>query len=238
MGKVVNRRCTLCEAHRGIRVEVEGGGAHHGAPRGVRPEGAAECRVEPARRDRTVDRAVPLHRNEGKGTAEPDSGASQMLGAALPAFRRGEDWPASVRLVFGAMFAFGAAEPAYTQLGAIEVFAGGAGTARPCDRRPRGAVGARLPAGAADAPNRRRGDRRGDLRADLRPGARQGPGEPAGDRAAGDLRDALPFIGAEAAARRRTAGARPPTAGALWVSLRSAGKSQLAGRSPERDSNS
>ncbi len=54
-----------------------------------------------------------------------DSGSSQMLAAILPAFRRGSDWPDSVRRAYAAMFAFAAAEPAYTQLGAVEVFAAG-----------------------------------------------------------------------------------------------------------------
>ena len=57
--------------------------------------------------------------------AAADSGSSQMLAATLPAFRRAQDWPHAVRGAFGAMFAFCAAEPAYTRLGAIDVYAAG-----------------------------------------------------------------------------------------------------------------
>jgi AcrR family transcriptional regulator len=57
--------------------------------------------------------------------AAVDSGAAQMLAATLPAFRRGGEWPTAVRRAFGSMFAFGPAEPAYTQLGAVEVFGAG-----------------------------------------------------------------------------------------------------------------
>jgi AcrR family transcriptional regulator len=57
--------------------------------------------------------------------AAADSGSSQMLAATLPAFRRAPDWAHAVRGAFGAMFAFCAAEPAYTTLGAIDVYAAG-----------------------------------------------------------------------------------------------------------------
>ena len=57
--------------------------------------------------------------------AAADSGSSQMLAATLPAFRRAPDWPHAVRGAFGAMFAFCAAEPDYTTLGAIDVYAAG-----------------------------------------------------------------------------------------------------------------
>jgi len=57
--------------------------------------------------------------------AAVDSGSAQMLATTLPAFRRAPDWPHAVRGAFGAMFAFCAAEPEYTRLGAIEVYAAG-----------------------------------------------------------------------------------------------------------------
>jgi hypothetical protein len=55
--------------------------------------------------------------------AAVDSGSSQMLATTLPAFRRASDWPTAVRGAFGAMFAFCAAEPEYTTLGAVDVYA-------------------------------------------------------------------------------------------------------------------
>jgi AcrR family transcriptional regulator len=55
--------------------------------------------------------------------AAVDSGSAQMLATTLPAFRRAADWPHAVRGAFGAMFAFCAAEPEYTTLGAIDVYA-------------------------------------------------------------------------------------------------------------------
>lgn len=57
--------------------------------------------------------------------AAVDSGSAQMLAATLPAFRRAPDWPNAVRGAFGAMFAFCAAEPEYTTLGAVDVYAAG-----------------------------------------------------------------------------------------------------------------
>lgn len=57
--------------------------------------------------------------------AAVDSGSAQMLATTLPAFRRAPDWPHAVRGAFGAMFAFCAAEPAYTTLGAVDVYAAG-----------------------------------------------------------------------------------------------------------------
>jgi AcrR family transcriptional regulator len=54
-----------------------------------------------------------------------DSGSSQMLATTLPAFRRAVDWPHAVRGAFAAMLAFCAAEPAYTRLGAVDVYAAG-----------------------------------------------------------------------------------------------------------------
>jgi AcrR family transcriptional regulator len=57
--------------------------------------------------------------------AAVDSGSAQMLATTLPAFRRAGDWPNAVRGAFGAMFAFCAAEPDFTKLGAIDVYAAG-----------------------------------------------------------------------------------------------------------------
>lgn len=57
--------------------------------------------------------------------AAVDSGSAQMLATTLPAFRRAPDWPNAVRGAFGAMFAFAAAEPEYTTLGAVDVYAAG-----------------------------------------------------------------------------------------------------------------
>jgi hypothetical protein len=48
-----------------------------------------------------------------------------MLATTLPAFRRASDWPSAVRGGLGAMFAFCAAEPDFTKLGAIDVYAAG-----------------------------------------------------------------------------------------------------------------
>lgn len=57
--------------------------------------------------------------------AAVDSGSAQMLATTLPAFRRANDWAHAVRGAFGAMFAFCAAEPDFTKLGAIDVYAAG-----------------------------------------------------------------------------------------------------------------
>jgi AcrR family transcriptional regulator len=57
--------------------------------------------------------------------AAVDSGSAQMLASTLPAFRRSSDWPHQVRGAFGSMFAFCAAEPEYTTLGAVDVYAAG-----------------------------------------------------------------------------------------------------------------
>lgn len=54
-----------------------------------------------------------------------DSGAAQMLAAALPAFRAGGGWPRSVRYALEAMLRFAAEEPEYGRLGAVEVYAAG-----------------------------------------------------------------------------------------------------------------
>jgi AcrR family transcriptional regulator len=54
-----------------------------------------------------------------------DSGSAQMLAAALPAFRRGGDWPRAVRDTQQAMLHFAAEEPEYGRLGAVEMYGAG-----------------------------------------------------------------------------------------------------------------
>jgi AcrR family transcriptional regulator len=54
-----------------------------------------------------------------------DSGSAKMLGSTLPAFRRAPDWQHAVRGAYEAMFAFGVAEPEYSRLGAVEMYAAG-----------------------------------------------------------------------------------------------------------------
>ena len=81
----------------------------------------------------TVERARTSQRTfyesfsdkEAAMVAALDSGAAQMLAAALPAFRRAGDWPQSVRDALEAMFGFAAAEPEYGRLGAVEMYAAG-----------------------------------------------------------------------------------------------------------------
>jgi AcrR family transcriptional regulator len=52
-----------------------------------------------------------------------DQGSSLMLASVLPAFRRAGDWEHGVRSALAAMFAFGAVEPEYARLGAVEIYA-------------------------------------------------------------------------------------------------------------------
>jgi AcrR family transcriptional regulator len=54
-----------------------------------------------------------------------DSGSAQMLAAALPAFRRGGDWPEAVHDTQEAMLHFAAEEPEYGRLGAVEMYGAG-----------------------------------------------------------------------------------------------------------------
>ena len=54
-----------------------------------------------------------------------DSGSAQMLAAALPAFRRGGDWPQAVHDTQEAMLHFAAEEPEYGRLGAVEMYGAG-----------------------------------------------------------------------------------------------------------------
>ncbi len=82
-----------------------------------------------------------------------DSGSAQMLATILPAFRRAPDWQDAVRIAYEAMFAFAAAEPEYTRLGAVEMYAAGKRALEQRDGHggAGGAAGARLRAGARDA---------------------------------------------------------------------------------------
>lgn len=57
-----------------------------------------------------------------------DSGAAQMMATVLPAYRRAPDWPHAVRAAIGACFEFGAREPDYAWLGAVESYAAEAAT--------------------------------------------------------------------------------------------------------------
>jgi AcrR family transcriptional regulator len=54
-----------------------------------------------------------------------DSGSSQMLAAALPAFRRAPDWKHAVHDTIEAMFSWGAEEPEYARMGGVEMYAAG-----------------------------------------------------------------------------------------------------------------
>ena len=54
-----------------------------------------------------------------------DSGASQMLAAALPTFRGASGWQERVRGTIEALFGFAVGEPEYTRLGAMEMYANG-----------------------------------------------------------------------------------------------------------------
>jgi AcrR family transcriptional regulator len=62
---------------------------------------------------------------EDATVAAIDAGSAQMLGAALPAFRRATDWPHAVQATQEAMFTFGIQEPEYARLGAVEMYAAG-----------------------------------------------------------------------------------------------------------------
>lgn len=80
-----------------------------------------------------VDRAKTSQRTfyehfqnkEDAMVAALDSGSAQMLAAALPAFRRAQDWQHAVQATQEAMFSFGVQEPEYARLGAVEMYAAG-----------------------------------------------------------------------------------------------------------------
>jgi AcrR family transcriptional regulator len=54
-----------------------------------------------------------------------DRAGAEIVAAAMPAFRRGSDWPTAVRRAFGAILNFLASRPAMTHLMAVEVYAAG-----------------------------------------------------------------------------------------------------------------
>jgi AcrR family transcriptional regulator len=78
-------------------------------------------------RARTSQRTFYEHfaNKEDAMVAALDTGSSQMLAAALPAFRRAPDWAHAVQATQEAMFGFGVQEPEYARLGAVEMYAAG-----------------------------------------------------------------------------------------------------------------
>ena len=116
----------------------------------VAEKGYPETTVaEIVERARTSQRTFYEHfeNREEAMVAALDSGSAQMLGAALPAFRRASDWQHAVRDTQEAMFSFGVGEPEYARLGAVEMYAAGetgAGAARVGDRNDGGTAGAGL----------------------------------------------------------------------------------------------
>jgi AcrR family transcriptional regulator len=78
-------------------------------------------------RARTSQRTFYEHfaNKEDAMVAALDSGSSQMLASALPAFRRSTDWQHAVQATQEAMFSFGVQEPEYARLGGIEMYAAG-----------------------------------------------------------------------------------------------------------------
>ncbi|HKO37707.1 MAG TPA: TetR/AcrR family transcriptional regulator [Solirubrobacterales bacterium] len=95
----------------------------------VSEKGYRETKIaDVVERARTSQRTFYEH-FEGKEdamVAALDSGSSQMLAAALPAFRRGGSWQRAVHDTQEAMLHFAAEEPEYGRLGAVEMY--GAGT--------------------------------------------------------------------------------------------------------------
>ena len=93
------------------------------AEKGYGPTTVAEV-VERASTSRRVFYAH-FDNKEEAFLAALDSGSAQMLGKMLPAFRRADSWPESVRAAYEAIFAFGMEEPEYTRLGTVELYAVG-----------------------------------------------------------------------------------------------------------------
>ncbi|HVC07881.1 MAG TPA: TetR/AcrR family transcriptional regulator [Solirubrobacterales bacterium] len=94
----------------------------------VAEKGYPETTVaEIVERARTSQRTFYEHfaNKEEAMVAALDSGSAQMLGAALPAFRRASDWQHAVHDTQEAMFSFGVGEPEYARLGAVEMYAAG-----------------------------------------------------------------------------------------------------------------
>ena len=74
---------------------------------------------------------------KGAVRAAVDSASSQMLAAALPAYRRGREWPEGVRLAGEALLSFAAREPEYARLAGPRRFAGGEAAMPPCEAAAR-----------------------------------------------------------------------------------------------------
>ncbi len=88
------------------------------------PETTVADIVERARTSQRTFYENFSHKEEAM-VAALDSGSSQMLAAALPAFRRASDWSHAVHDTQEAMFSFGVTEPEYARLGAVEMYAAG-----------------------------------------------------------------------------------------------------------------
>jgi AcrR family transcriptional regulator len=94
----------------------------------VSEKGYQEAKIsEIVERAKTSRRTFYEHfdSKEDAMVAALDSGSAQMLAAALPAFRRGGDWPHAVRDTQRAMLHFAAEEPEYGRLGAVDMYAAG-----------------------------------------------------------------------------------------------------------------
>jgi AcrR family transcriptional regulator len=94
----------------------------------VSEKGYQDARIaEIVERAKTSQRTFYEHfaSKEDAIVAALDSGSSQMLAAALPAFRRGGDWPRAVHDTQEAMLHFAAEEPEYGRLGAVEMYGAG-----------------------------------------------------------------------------------------------------------------
>jgi len=94
----------------------------------VAEKGYQEAKIaEIVERAKTSRRTFYEHfdSKEDAMVAALDSGSAQMLAAALPAFRRGGDWPRAVRDTQRAMLHYAAEEPEYGRLGAVEMYGAG-----------------------------------------------------------------------------------------------------------------
>jgi AcrR family transcriptional regulator len=94
----------------------------------VSEKGCQEAKIaEIVDRAKTSQRTFYQHfgNKEDAIVAALDSGSSQMLAAALPAFRRGGDWQSAVHHTQEAMLRFAAEEPEYGRLGAVEMYGAG-----------------------------------------------------------------------------------------------------------------
>ncbi len=54
-----------------------------------------------------------------------DAGSSRMLAEVLPAYRRAEEWPQAIHAAIEALLGYGADDPVFTRLGAVDVYACG-----------------------------------------------------------------------------------------------------------------